>query len=117
MASHITKSAVCAALLFTGAGAYGCADAADLDVYRVERAVPAGGLPCDSPRLAAFSSIWEGHFSGGMSRYLGPGRTIAVDWRDEKLCFPNHVSCSRYVFGMRQDFHRPEGYFTCLLIR
>ena len=67
--------------------------------------------------MKAYESVWYGHFSGGYSHYLGPGESIVLDWRDEKLCFPTRGSCDRYMRVMRRDFHRPEGYFTCLPIR
>jgi len=88
--------------------------AADLGIAA---AVPAGGVPCEAPVVQTFESVWLGHFSGGYSHYLGPGESIVLDWRDEKLCFPTRASCNRHVLAMRRDFHRPEGYFTCLPIR
>lgn len=91
--------------------------AAAADLGR-EYAVPLpDGVPCDSPVVEHFPSVWLGHFSGGRSFYPGPGASIALDWRDEKLCFPSQRTCNRYVHAMRRDFHRPEGYFTCLPIR
>ncbi len=86
--------------------------AADLD-GGVIPAPLAEGLPCESPAV----HVWLGHFSGGYSHYLGPGQQIVLDYRDEKLCFPSQRSCNRYIAEMRRDFHRPEGYFTCLPIR
>jgi hypothetical protein len=75
------------------------------------------GVPCEAPIVQGFPSVWLGHFSGGYSHYLGPGESIVLDWRDEKLCFPSRGSCNRYISAMRRGFHRPEGYFTCLPIR
>ena len=89
--------------------------AADLGLARAPLA--AEGLPCESPEVKAYPSVWYGHFSGGYSHYLGPGESIVLDWRDEKLCFPTRGVCDRYMRVMRRDFHRPEGYFTCLPIR
>lgn len=80
-------------------------------------AAPLEGLPCESPEVHGFPSVWLGHFSGGYSHDLGPGQQIVLDYRDEKLCFPSQRSCNRYIAEMRRDFHRPEGYFTCLPIR
>ena len=91
------------------------AQAADLGIARAP--LVAEGLPCEAPAVQAFDSVWYGHFSGGYSHYLGPGESIVLDWRDEKLCFPTKASCDRYMRVMRRDFHRPEGYFTCLPIR
>ncbi len=91
------------------------ARAADLGVAAPPQV--AEGLPCDAPEVQSYPTVWYGHFSGGYSHYLGPGQSIVLDWRDEKLCFPTHLSCDRYVHEMRRDFHRPEGYFTCLFIR
>ena len=90
--------------------------AADLGAYRPFTAVPAG-LACGDPAVNAFPSVWLGHFSGGFSHYVGPGSVIVVDWRDEKLCFPDRRACGRYIAEMRHDFHRPEGEYTCLPIR
>ncbi len=89
--------------------------AADLDGAVI--AAPVEGLPCDNAAVHAFPSVWLGHFSGGYSHYLGPGQQIVLDYRDEKLCFPSQRSCNRYLAEMRRDFHRPEGYTTCLPIR
>ena len=100
-----------AALVASLAGAR----AADLGVETVPQEVV--GVPCDGADAKTFDSVWLGHFSGGYSHYLGEGGPIALDWRDEKLCFPSRNTCRRYVADMRRDFHRPEGYFTCLPIR
>ena len=91
------------------------ASAADLFVRGGE--VPSFGVACQDPVVQTFPSVWQGHFSGGYSHYLGEGGPIVLDWRDEKLCFPSDRSCSHYIAEMRRDFHRPEGYFTCLPIR
>ena len=104
-----------AAALFWLAVSGGSASAADLIVPGV--AVPDRGVACEDPVVQAFSSVWLGHFTGGYSHYLGEGGPIVLDWRDEKLCFPSNRSCKHYIREMRRDFHRPEGYFTCLPIR
>lgn len=75
------------------------------------------GLACEDPAVGAFPSVWQGHFTGGYSHALGPGLPVALDWRDETLCFPSRRACNGYMRVMRRDFHRPEGYFTCLPIR
>lgn len=90
------------------------AAAADLDTGATEAIA---GVPCESAEANAFPSVWLGHFQGGYSHYLGPGQSIVLDWRDERLCFPSQRTCRRYIAEMRHDFHRPEGYFTCLPIR
>lgn len=93
------------------------AQAADLDRYGARPALPVDGVPCEDPEVQTFASVWLGHFTGGYSHYLGRGESIVLDWRDEKLCFPSRGTCNRYVSALRRDFHRPEGYFTCLPIR
>jgi hypothetical protein len=90
--------------------------AADLDVYAAPATV-AVGVDCASPEAQSFSSVWLGHFAGGNSEYTGPGGRILLDWHDDKLCFPTKRSCDRWVYGMRREFHHPEGNFTCLTIR
>ena len=103
-----------AALLALSAAA---CSAADLRGYSRFPIPPADGVPCESPVAKGFDSVWLGHFSGGYSHYIGVGGPIVLDWRDEKLCFPSQRTCNRYMAEMRRDFHRPEGYFTCLPIR
>ena len=80
-------------------------------------ALPVEGVACGNPIVQSFPAVWQGHFQGGYSHYLGEGGPIVLDWRDEKRCFPSDGSCKRYIAEMRRDFHRPEGYFTCLPIR
>ena len=93
------------------------AHAADLGIGLPPGPLVSDGVPCGAPVVQTFDSVWQGHFSGGYSHYLGTGESIVLDWRDEKLCFASRRSCDRYVHAMRRDFHRPEGYFTCLSIR
>jgi hypothetical protein len=90
--------------------------AADLDVY-ARRSYATYGVACEGPEVQTFPSVYLGHFSGGASQYSGPGGSIFLDWRDEKLCFPTRRTCNRWVASMRRDFHHPEGYYTCLTIR
>ena len=97
--------------------AIGAAQAADLGASVQGLTVDTGGVECESPAASAFPSVWLGHFTGGYSRDLGPGLPVVLDWRNEKLCFPSRRTCDRYIRVMRRDFHRPEGYFTCLPIR
>ena len=75
------------------------------------------GVACDDPAVQGFPTVILGHFTGGYSHYVGEGGPIVLDWRDEKLCFPSNRSCNHYISEMRRDFHRPEGYFTCLPLR
>ena len=90
--------------------------AADLD--RSSRApLATEGVDCAAPEVQTFPGVMLGHFEGGASVYTGPGGSILLDWRDERLCFPTRRSCERWVSAMRREFHHPEGYFTCLTIR
>jgi hypothetical protein len=66
---------------------------------------------------AYWSSLWLGHFSGGVSHYDRDLGVVALAWGDEKRCFPSMQACSAWVASMRRDFHRPAGYWTCLLLR
>lgn len=104
-----------AALLF-GATALP-ATAADIRAEQPVLDPPSEGVPCGAPVVRSFSAVWQGHFQGGYSHYVGVGGPIVLDWREERLCFPDQGSCRRYIADMRRDFHRPEGYFTCLPIR
>jgi hypothetical protein len=61
-------------------------------------------------------SVWLGHFSGGRPYSDGTGQTL-IDWRDEKFCFPERRQCQDWVHELRHAYHRPEGYWTCLLLR
>ena len=92
------------------------ASAADVRSER-DYSLPTDGVACQDPIVQSFPSVWLGHFTGGYSHYLGEGGPIVLDWRDEKLCFPSVRDCNAYMREMRRDFHRPEGYFTCLPIR
>lgn len=92
----------------------GGACAADLGIYR---AAPSTGVDCEGDEVKTFDSVWLGHFTGGYSHSLGPGEPIVLDWRDEKLCYPSRRACDNHMSVMRREFHRPEGYFTCLPIR
>ena len=80
-------------------------------------ALPVEGVACGDPVVRSFPSVWQGRFQGGFSHYVGEGGPVVVDWRQERLCFPDRGSCRHYIADMRRDFHRPEGYFTCLPIR
>jgi len=97
------------------------AQAADLGAPGVVMApVPAEGVPCvfeeSGPDIVLpWSSVWLGHFSGG--RFVNTSTGAALDWHDDKMCFPTRASCNRWVHDQSRYFHRPEGYTTCLMIR
>lgn len=85
------------------------------------------GIPCSAgapfwapPAATAaelpWHSVWLGHFSGGHPYQDAFGLTL-VDWLDEKVCFPSRSTCYAWVSHLRRAYHRPEGYWTCLLIR
>jgi hypothetical protein len=93
--------------------------AADLGPVLLE-ASPAVGVPCafedGGPTIALpWPSVWLGHFSGG--RFIQAAYGRALDWQDEKVCFPSRASCSRWISQQRHAFHNPEGFWTCLMIR
>lgn len=117
MARSVTRVRLAFSAAIVVAGASLPVHAADLDRLGAYRTSPTDGVPCEAPEVQTFRSVWLGHFTGGYSHYLGPGESIVLDWRDEKLCFPSRGTCNRHVAVMRRDFHRPEGYFTCLPIR
>ncbi len=91
--------------------------AADLGAEQQAIDLPSEGVPCGAPIVRSFPSVWQGRFQGGYSHYVGEGGPIVLDWRDERLCFPDQGSCRSHIAEMRRDFHRPEGYYTCLPIR
>ena len=95
----------------------GCLPAAAADLGFGAPLTPVDGVGCDAPEVQGFPGVWLGHFTGGASAYSGPGGSILLDWRDERLCFPSRRSCDRWIAGMRRDFHHPEGSYTCLTIR
>ena len=106
-----------ALLLVTGPLVASAADLASPLPAGPAAELPVDGVACENPVVQVFPAVWRGHFQGGYSHYLGDGGPIVLDWRDETRCFPNDRSCRRYIAEMRHDFHRPEGYFTCLPIR
>ncbi|MGH6834053.1 MAG: hypothetical protein ACREC9_00565 [Methylocella sp.] len=80
------------------------------------------GAPFWAPPAATaedlpWASVWLGHFSGGRpykdARY---GLTL-IDWLDLKVCFPTRRGCQAWTARLRRAYHRPEGYWTCLLLR
>jgi hypothetical protein len=79
------------------------------------------GAPVWAPPAATaedlpWASVWLGHFSGGRRFEAGNGLTV-IDWRDEKVCFPSRRLCQAWVRGLRRAYRRPEGFWTCLLLR
>ncbi len=79
------------------------------------------GAPVWSPPVATaedlpWASVWLGHFSGGRHFEDGNGQTF-IDWRDDKVCFPSRQKCQAWIAGLRRAYRRPEGFWTCLLLR
>ncbi|MDQ6704151.1 MAG: hypothetical protein M3Z96_14240 [Pseudomonadota bacterium] len=79
------------------------------------------GAPVWAPPAATaedlpWTSVWLGHFSGGRRFEAGSGQ-IFIDWRDAKLCFPSRQECQAWITGLRRAYRRPEGFWTCLLLR
>jgi hypothetical protein len=77
---------------------------------------PVWAPPAATAAVLPWRSVWLGHFSGGRHYADGYGQTF-VDWRDEKFCFPTRQQCQAWVRDLRRTYHRPEGYWTCLLLR
>jgi hypothetical protein len=82
--------------------------------------IPVDGAACVfedwGPTISLpWRSVWLGHFSGG--RYKRTAEASLLDWKDEKVCFPSHAACNRWISANRRAFHHPEGYWTCLPIR
>lgn len=115
MRCPILSAVLCAGLL--GALPVRAADVAGDVRDPVRQELPTEGVPCGAPIVASFPSVWQGRFQGGYSHYVGEGGPVVLDWRQERLCFPDRGSCRRVIADLRRDFHRPEGYFTCLPIR
>jgi hypothetical protein len=79
------------------------------------------GAPIWSPPVVTaedlpWASVWLGHFSGGRHFESGNGQTF-IDWRDDKLCFPSRQKCQAWIADLRRAYRRPEGFWTCLLLR
>jgi hypothetical protein len=120
-------------LLFTAAflsfcGAGHAASVASRTAFPVGGGDPASfgaacsvGAPVWSPPVTTaedlpWASVWLGHFSGGRRFEAGNGQ-IFIDWRDDKLCFPSRQECQAWIAGLRRAYRRPEGFWTCLLLR
>jgi hypothetical protein len=110
---------------------YGTSHAADSDMgftYGVSgKVTDYGGHPCSvgapfwvPPAATAdelpWRFVWLGHFSGGRPYKDVTGLTL-IDWLDEKVCFPSRRPCQDWIARLRRAYHRPEGYWTCLLLR
>jgi hypothetical protein len=114
-----------ASVLLLGIGVTASARAADYAAYTPRHPPsPAAGVPCDvgwagwhTLLPAWWTSAWLGHFSGGLSHYDYERGEVALLWGDEKRCFPSSGACNAWVSALRQKFHRPEGYWTCMPLR
>ncbi len=100
------------ALLLSGVAAR----AADLDTS-VQPAPLVEGADCAAAPTLPWQSVWLGHFSGGTSSYDQQIGRIALTWVDQKLCFPSAEACNAWIAPLRSAYHRPESYWTCLLLR
>jgi len=103
------------------------ADIASLSETDVPDTTAGDGVPCalkgfslteTNASMLPWDDVWYGHFSGGRPSGVQDviGREV-IDWRDEHLCFPSKTSCDAYMTKMRRSYHRPEGYWTCLVLR
>ncbi len=128
----VRRSPLAPGLLFAGAllsfcGAGHAADWAFGQPPPAAAEYPENGVPCSigapfwAPPAATaedlpWASVWLGHFSGGRHFEDGKGQTF-VDWRDDKVCFPSRQKCQAWIAFLRRAYHRPEGFWTCLLLR
>jgi hypothetical protein len=94
------------------------------------RGVP---LPTRLLLIAAFLSFCgAGHAAGSASGTAPPavwkdlasdgaacsvGAPVWSPWRDDNLCFPSRQKCQAWIAGLRRAYRRPEGFWTCLLLR
>lgn len=124
-ARRITAGIVLGALCLAFCGV---SRAADWDTHpAIGQVTDYGGIPCSvgapfwAPPAATaeelpWRSVWLGHFSGGR-RYEDVTGLTLIDWLDEKVCFPSRHPCQDWIGRLRRAYHRPEGYWTCLLLR
>jgi hypothetical protein len=125
---EFTAGIIFSAAFLASSGVSGAADS-DLrfPVPDTGQIVAGAGVPCSAgapfwapPAATAdelpWRSVWLGHFSGGRPYQDAFGLTL-VDWLDEKVCFPSQGACRAWVSHLRRAYHRPEGYWTCLVIR
>ncbi len=77
---------------------------------------PVWAPPAASAEDLPWASVWLGHFSGSRRFEDGNGQTF-IDWLDAKVCFPARRACQAWIAGLRRAYYRPEGFWTCLLLR
>ncbi|MGH6831128.1 MAG: hypothetical protein ACREDG_08240 [Methylocella sp.] len=110
----------CGAAHAAGSASGTLSSAAGVDPASVGAACPLGASVWAPPATTAedlpWASVWLGHFSGGRRFDDGNGQTF-IDWRDDNLCFPSRYKCQAWIAGLRHSYRRPEGFWTCLLLR
>ncbi|HEY1735432.1 MAG TPA: hypothetical protein VGG12_02180 [Methylovirgula sp.] len=94
-----------------------CAEAAQAQGTNIGKPLLFGdGIACDAA-LLPWSSVWFGHFSGGLATYRRGDPTINLAWEDRKLCFPSKRECMAWQRWERRQYNEVEGYWTCLPLR
>lgn len=106
---------IAAFLSFCGAGRAAAGESASVGVA-CQVGAPFWAPPAATAEDLPWASVWLGHFSGGRHFEDGNGQTF-IDWRDDKVCFPSRQMCQAWIASLRRAYHRPEGYWTCLLLR
>jgi hypothetical protein len=106
---------IAAFLVLCGAGHAARGDLASVGVA-CQVGAPFWEPPAATAEDLPWASVWLGHFSGGRHFKDGNGQTF-IDWRDDKVCFPSRHECQAWIASLRRAYHRPEGYWTCLLLR
>jgi hypothetical protein len=104
-----------ALLSFCGAGHAAGGDPASFGVA-CQIGAPVWAPPAATAEELPWASVWLGHFSGGRHFEDGNGQAL-IDWRDDKFCFPSRQKCQAWIAGLRRAYRRPEGFWTCLLLR
>jgi hypothetical protein len=74
------------------------------------------GVACDAS-LLPWRHVWYGHFSGGLAHYQRGAPAVDILWQDRKLCFPSRRQCMAWQRAEHREFHRVQGYWTCLPLR
>jgi hypothetical protein len=121
------RVAFCAAFLASPGVSHGADSHKNAPSADAGEPAQGGGISCSAgapfwapPAATAaelpWHSVWLGHFSGGRP-YIAAFGVILVDWLDDKVCFASRSECMAWVKTLRRSYHRPEGYWTCLLIR
>jgi hypothetical protein len=72
--------------------------------------------PATTAEDLPWRSVWFGHFSGGRPYAGATGQTL-VEWHDDKLCFASRQNCQAWIASQRRAYRRPEGFWTCVLLR